>query len=511
MVAGTHSGVGKTTVATGLMAALADLGHTVSSAKVGPDFIDPGYHSMATGRPGHNLDAWICGADAIVPLTAAAASGTDLLVVEGVMGLFDGASWLPPPDRATDASGAMSNSPGLRDIAGQPSTLGQPGRGSTADVAIALDAPVVLVVDASSMSASVAALVHGYASHRPAVRLAGVILNRVGSPTHEVLLREALAPLADRGIPVLGALHRDPAFEWRDRHLGLVPVVEQPSAVRSAIGRLATAVRAGVDLGAIVALAGTAAPVPPGGIGSLPRTRRMTPSRRTVRVAVAGGRAFSFAYPDNLRRLSEAGAELLPFDPLTATGLPPDVVALYAGGGFPEVHAEALAANRPLLAEVRRRVGDGMVTWAECGGMLWLARSLDGHELCGAIDARGRMSERLALGYRSAIATVDSPIAAAGTTLRGHEFHYSNIDPTGSALHLTGRFDSRSDGFASQTLLASYLHLHLGADPAPAERFVATALAAVQRGTHGPRQPPPVEFEPSKAPPAQGTHTRPVA
>ena len=444
VVAGTHSGVGKT-------------------AKVGPDFIDPGYHAVATGRPAHNLDGWICGADAVAPLAAMAGHDADILVVEGVMGLFDGASWLPGAHPGDGRHRA--------------------GTGSTADVAIALGAPVVLVVDASSMSTSVAALVHGFATYRPGLRLAGVVLNRVGSPHHEELLREALEPFAHRGIPVLGALHRDDTFTWRDRHLGLVPVVEHPGQVRSSIDRVAAAIEAGIDLDATVALAGTAPPVPVGGIGSLPGTTRQTAEGQTVRIAVAGGKAFSFAYPDNLRRLAQAGAELVPFDPLVDADLPEAVDGLYAGGGFPEVYAADLAANAPLLAAVRHRVGAGLVTWAECGGALWLARSLDEHRQCGAIDARGRMTGRLTLGYRTATAIIDSPVATSGTVLRGHEFHYSTMDPSGDALSLVGRSGGGLAGFATPTLLASYLHLHLGADPTPAERFVATVAGGGSRGT----------------------------
>ena len=436
VVAGTHSGVGKTTVATGLMAALRRRGDRVAPAKVGPDFIDPGYHALATGRPGRNLDAWICGVERIAPLAAKAANGADVLVVEGVMGLFDGAA--------------------------------EPGNpASTAHVARLLDAPVVLVVDASAMSGSVAALVHGYSTFDPAVRIAGVVLNRVGSPAHESMLREALEPI---GIPVLGVLARADELGWRDRHLGLVPVVEQREAVEKSLDRLADAVDASCDLDAIWAVARAAPRLP---VGQAPTAR----ASGRARVAVAGGPAFSFTYPDNLELLDHAGAELVPFDPRADAALPDDVDAVYAGGGFPEVFVEELASNRALLDDVRGRVGRGLVTWAECGGLLWLSRSLDGHALCGALDAEGRMSERLTLGYRRAHATVDTLLAPAGAELRGHEFHYSSLDPAGEALMMSGRNGETRAGFASPRLFASYLHLHLAADPRIAERFVATAAS----------------------------------
>jgi cobyrinic acid a,c-diamide synthase len=437
VVAGTHSGVGKTTVATGLMAALSRRGVAVASAKVGPDFIDPGYHALATGRPARNLDAWICGSSTVAPLAARASASAEVLVVEGVMGLFDGA--------ALDAAdGAL---------------------GSTAEAAALLDAPVVLVVDASAMSTSVAALVHGYASFDRGVQVAGVVLNRVGSPGHEVLLREALEPL---GLPVYGALPRDDALHWRERHLGLVPVVEQRRQVGESLAALAAAIERHCDVPGLVALARSA---PARRVGRLVAAR---PSG-SARVAVAGGPAFSFSYPDNLERLEEAGAELVPFDPAGDEALPDRVDALYAGGGFPEVFLEALAANTPLLVDVRRRVANGLVTWAECGGLLWLARSLDGRPLSGVVPAAGHMTDRLTLGYRRARVRVASPLAEPGAELRGHEFHYSVLDPAGDALDLEGRFGAGPAGFATPSLLASYLHLHLGADPAPAERLVATA------------------------------------
>ena len=436
VVAGTHSGVGKTTIATGLMAALRRRGLQVAPAKVGPDFIDPGYHALATGRPARNLDAWICGEDRIAPLAAKAGRGADLLVVEGVMGLFDGAA--------------------------------EPGNpASTAHVARLLDAPVVLVVDASSMSGSVAALVHGFATFDPSVCVAGVVLNRVGSSAHERMLRDALAPL---DIPVLGAVTRADELAWRDRHLGLVPVVEQRDAVRASLDRLAVEIGASCDLDAILGV-GRAAPRLVAGEPPVAHPAA------AARVAVAGGPAFSFTYPDNLEMLEQAGAELVPFDPRRDPALPAGVDAVYAGGGFPEVFVEELAANEPLLADVRERVERGLVVWAECGGLLWLSRSLDGHPLCGALAAEGRMSDRLTLGYRTARVGADTPIATAGAELRGHEFHYSVLDPPGDALAMSGRDGSTRAGYASRRLLASYLHLHLASDPTMAERFVATASA----------------------------------
>lgn len=440
VIAGTRSGAGKTTVATGIMAALRRRGHRVAGAKVGPDFIDPGYHSVATGRPGRNLDPWMCGADAMVPLAARAGAGAEVLVVEGVMGLFDGAA------------------------DGTPS--------STAEVAKLLDAPVVLVVDAASMSHSVAALVHGYRTWDPDVRVAGVILNTVGSDNHEQMLRGALGAA---GVDVYGAVRRDDALSWRSRHLGLQPVAENREQVSRSLDRLASVIESSCDLAGLLRLAASARPVP---VPSLPGPRPVA----SARVAVAAGPAFSFCYQDNLEALTEAGAEVVAFDPCRDPSLPEGTDAVLAGGGFPELFAEALAANRPMLQSVAAHCRKGRVMWAECGGLLWLARSLDSCAMAGVVAADATMSGGRVLGYRSATITTASPLGPPGTELRGHEFHYSATDPPGDALVLSGRHGTVRGGFASPSLLASYLHVHLGAAPQLAEAFVRSAETSASAG-----------------------------
>jgi cobyrinic acid a,c-diamide synthase len=432
VIAGTSSGVGKTTVATGLMAAFRRRGVRVASAKVGPDFIDPGYHAAATGRPGRNLDAWMCGPAAIAPLAARAADGCELLIVEGVMGLFDGA-----------ADG---------------------GAASTADVARLLDAPVVLVVDARSMSQSVAALVSGYRSFDPTVHVTAVILNQVGSDNHEIMLREALAAI---DMPVLGVLRRDDSLVWRDRHLGLVPVVEHPEHVADSLDQLATLIEVGCDLDALDQLARSA---PSTVTAPLAEPQHVG----TPRIAVAGGPAFSFCYPDNLEMLGAAGADLIPFDP-RRDPLPEGVSGLIAGGGFPEVFAAELSENVTLLDDLRRRTANGLVVWAECGGLLWLCRSLDDQRLAGVIEADGTMTKRLHLGYRAGRTLTETPLGPTGTEFRGHEFHYSTVMPPGDALQFESRFTNRTDGFATRTMLATYLHVHLATRPDLAESFVRAA------------------------------------
>jgi len=435
VVAGTHSGVGKTTVATGIMAALTARGLRVSSAKVGPDFIDPSYHALATGRPARSLDVFLSGESLVPGLAADASQGADILIAEGVMGLFDG-----------------SSVPGID--------------GSTASVSRLLDSPVLLVVDASAMSGSVAAIVHGFATLDPRVRLAGIILNLVGSASHETLLREALEPLR---IPVLGAIYKDDALVWRERHLGLVPVAEEPEKIRASILRLSEMIARALDLDAIVSLARSA---PTRSVEGVPRAKEVG----HCRIAVCAGPAFSFVYPENLELLRQAGAETVLFDPLNETQLPDGCDALYAGGGFPEVYAAALASNNALLDDVRRRLGAGLVTWAECGGYLWLCDSLDGVSMAGVLPGvHARMTEKLTLGYRSATTQTESFFGPTGTHLRGHEYHRSEVSPPGGALEMTGRFGSAFAGYASPRLFASYLHQHLSASTELAERFVLAA------------------------------------
>jgi cobyrinic acid a,c-diamide synthase len=437
VIAGTHSGVGKTTVATGVMAALASRGLRVAAAKVGPDFIDPSYHAIATGRQSHSLDAFLSGDDLLPGLAGSAAKGADILVIEGVMGLFDGS--------------------------------GQPGcDGSTAALSRILDAPVVLVVDASAMSGSVAAIVHGFATLDDRVRLAGIVLNRVGSEGHALLLREALEPI---GIPVLGIIFQRDDLVWRERHLGLMPVAEDPEAVRSSVDCIGEVVGRSLDLDALVRLATMS---PTRNVSDPPRAKWMG----NCRLAVCGGPAFSFVYPENVELFKDAGAEIVVFDPLTERSLPQDCDALYAGGGFPELFAEGLGANRSLLEDVRVRVKAGMPTLAECGGLLWLCASLDDTPMAGALaNVHAQMSERLTIGYRMATTRRAGIFGPKGTALRGHEFHRSTTTPHGDALDLSGRFGSGRGGFSTLTLQASYLHQHLSATPELAERFIAVAAA----------------------------------
>ncbi|MFE7553045.1 cobyrinate a,c-diamide synthase [Streptomyces gardneri] len=461
VIAAPSSGAGKTTVATGLMAAFAGRGLAVSPHKVGPDYIDPGYHALATGRPGRNLDAYMCGTGLIAPLFLHGARGCDLAVVEGVMGLYDGAA-----DQGELAS--------------------------TAQVAKLLKAPVVLVVDASSQSRSVAALVHGFASWDPEVRIGGVILNKVATDRHEHLLREALG---GSGVPVLGVLRRAPAVATPSRHLGLVPVAERQAAAVEAVAAQAEQVLAGCDMEALLALARSAPelhaePWVPEVVGRLHAGGPVVPTRSapaermpttrpagrmpTPKVAVAGGAAFTFSYAEHAELLTAAGAEVVTFDPLRDESLPEGTSGLVIGGGFPEMYGAELSANEPLRKAVAELAAAGAPIAAECAGLLYLARSLDGRPMCGVLEADARMSERLTLGYRDAVAVSDSVLAPAGARMRGHEFHRTVIEPGAGALAAWGlrQPERRVEGFVQGGVHASYVHTHWAGSPEAAARFV---------------------------------------
>ncbi|HEY7146562.1 MAG TPA: cobyrinate a,c-diamide synthase [Streptosporangiaceae bacterium] len=445
VIAATRSGDGKTTVATGLMAALRAAGHRVSGHKIGPDYIDPGYHAAAAGRPGRTLDPWLTSEEMIAPLLRHGAAGADIAIIEGVMGLFDGAA-------------------------------GRGGFASTAHVAGLLDAPVVLVVSAAGAARSVAATVHGFATFDPGVRLAGVIVNQVSSARHERLLADGLA---EAGVRLLGALPRAAALHTPSRHLGLVPAAERARQVSDWLTALRELITAHLDIAALVAIA-RQAPALPGPAWS-PAPAAAEPARvagRPPRIAVAAGRAFTFGYTEHAEMLTAAGAELAGFDPMTDSQLPAGTDALVIGGGFPEVYARELSANTTLRAQVRERAAAGMPVVAECAGLLWLGARLDGLDQCGVLPATATMTGSLTLGYREATALRASPLLPAGAKVRGHEFHRTVSQPghgPGPAWRLA---NGSRQGWASPSLLASYLHLHWAGQPGAAARLAAAARRA---------------------------------
>lgn len=475
VIAAPASGHGKTTVATGLMAALRRAGHEVSGHKIGPDYIDPGYHALATGRPGRNLDPHLVGADLLVPLLRHGAANprpADLAIVEGVMGLFDGA-------------------------------IGRAGFASTAHVAGLIDAPVLLVVDVSASARTVGAVVHGLRGFDPSVRVAGVILNKAGSARHAA---EARAAVEGIGVPVLGVLFREDGISAPSRHLGLVPVAERDDA-RAALDRLAAQIGRRLDLAAIVRIARSAPDLrgadwdPAVAAGREPGRDPgcVSGTADGPVVAVAGGRAFTFRYTETEELLTAAGCRPVVFDPLAAAALPAGTAALYLGGGFPEVHSADLAGNQPLRADIAGRITTGLPTVAECAGLLYLCRSVDGAPMLGVVDAVATMTTRLTLGYREAVAAGPSVLAATGAPVTGHEFHRTTVapqagpDPAWLVDQVPHGFTLDPARTGRSTVHASYLHTHWAGYPALAARLAAAArryaaadrVPPVARGTSG--------------------------
>ncbi|HVV12908.1 cobyrinate a,c-diamide synthase [Amycolatopsis sp.] len=435
VIAAPGSGHGKTTIAAGLMAALRARGVKVSGHKVGPDFIDPSYHALATGMPPRNLDPFLQSEELLVPLLLHGAA--ELAVIEGVMGLFDG-------------------------------RLGTEGYASTAHVARLLDAPVVLVVDASAASRSVAATVLGFAKYDPRIELAGVILNKLGSQRHEDEIRAALAPT---GIPVLGALRRSEDIHAPSRHLGLVPAAERAAESLRMLPMLAEWITRGVDLEAVVRVARGA----PALAGKPWQPEGSWTGRRRV-VAAAAGPAFTFRYTETDELLAARGIDVVELDPLRDKTLPDECAGLYFGGGFPEVHAEELSANVPLREELASAIHNGLPVVAECAGLLYLCREIDGMPMIGALDATARMTERGALGYRRATAPAGHLLAQPGEEVTGHEFHRTEVLPRQGKVP-AWEWDGTAEGFASPTLHASYLHVHWAGHPRLARRFAAAVRA----------------------------------
>jgi cobyrinic acid a,c-diamide synthase len=486
VIAAPGSGHGKTSVATGLLGALRQRGLTVSPHKVGPDYIDPGYHTLAAGRPGRNLDPWLVGEEQIAAMFAHGASTptvADIAVIEGVMGLFDGAGNHEASERDDFAS--------------------------TAHVARLLRAPVVLVVDASGVSASVAALLHGFATFDPGTRVGGVIFNQVGSDYHAHLLAAA----AERtGVPVLGSVRRLDALAVPSRHLGLIPAAERGSDALAVVDALSAAIAASVDLDAVLQLARTAGPLPVAETQTAdtreiqdPSMERTVATRSPVTIAVAGGPAFTFGYAEHPELLAAAGAEVAVFDPLRDEKLPDGTAGLVIGGGFPEVHAAQLSANAALRSQVAALAKAGAPVLAECAGLLYLARSLDGQPMCGVLAIDAEMTGKLTLGYRDAVAVTGSALASVGSRVHGHEFHRTAIRtairasvgartepgaahgarpadaapaPAPNAWRWQARGGVAAEGFVQGGVHASYLHTHWNGVPGAADRIVAAARAA---------------------------------
>jgi len=450
VIAGTHSGVGKTTVTLALLAALTTRGRRVQSFKAGPDFIDPGHHSAVTGRLARNLDGWMLGERINRDIFARAAADADLSIIEGMMGLFDGSS---PVDE----------------------------KGSTAELAKQLSAPVLLVVDGSAMARSAAAMVSGYARFDSGLRVAGVVFNRVGSDRHYRLLKEAVE--AETDAVVMGYLKPDPGVTVPDRHLGLVTATEEGST--ELYGRLGEAATRTVDLDRIEALARSSGELAVAPTPSVPLDRGPT-----IRVGVAYDPAFCFYYPDNLDLLEAAGVELVKFSPLNDQVLP-KLDLLYLGGGYPELHGERLAKNTAMREAIRAFADRGGAIYAECGGMMYLTqaiRDFDGrsHEMVGLFPAEAVMKRPgLTLGYRELRVARSCVLGDVGLIARGHEFHYSSLVPTGRLEYAGTLTDAKGqargqDGLIVGNTLALYTHLHFASRPALAQALVASARSRLR-------------------------------
>ena len=458
-IAGAHSGVGKTTITVGVIAALRRRGLAVQPFKVGPDYIDPTYHTLAAGRPCRSLDTWMVPSDRVRALFAHAARQMDVSIVEGVMGLYDGLGY-------------------------------EEEAGSTAQVAKLLQSPVILVLDASKMARSAAALALGYLHFDPDLPLAGFIVNRVGSESHGRGVATTIEQAT--GLPVLGWLHRDPALDIPERHLGLVPTAE-PGRWQAFIDAAADRISSYLDLDRLLALSRNAPPLPsPDMPDRFLRWQASTCGRRPV-VAVAQDRAFHFTYPCNLDLLRAAGAEIAFFSPLQDAGLPTGTAGILLSGGFPELYAAELSANEGMRCALRQAHERGMPIYAECGGLMALTQSivdLDGreHPMFGLLPGRSVMRGKLSLGYRLARAAGDSWLFSRDEVVRGHEFHYSawegrpaDMRPAYHLLSRDGGGTFGEEGACLGSLWASYVHLHFWGKPERSLRFVQACTSYTER------------------------------
>ena len=459
LIAGTASGVGKTTVMTSLAVALRRRGLRVATFKCGPDYLDPTYHAKASGRPCHNLDGWMMGREAVLSTFLRASANADVALIEGVMGFYDGAS--PTSDA-----------------------------GSAAEIAKWLEAPVTLVVDSSGMARSIAAVVKGFAVFDPEVRLKGVVTSRLGSRSHGDLLRKSCAVYLLEQV-YLGGMPEDRSLAFASRHLGLNSARHGglPDDVLERLGDMA---EQWLDLDAILGLAQEAPDLALPPLVGEPASSVSVPYK--PRIGIALDQAFDFYYEDNLRRLEAAGAELVLFSPLGDTDLP-QIDALYLGGGYPELHAERLADNRGMKEAIARFASRGGPIYAECGGLIYLTEELqllDGrsYPMVGLLPGKVTMGEKLkALGYVEVETQAPTPLGGAGTRFRGHQFRYSDLaverQQTSLVYSVRRRRDQQTftEGFVQGNVLGSYVHAHWASNPSIPPNFVKKA-AAFHEGNH---------------------------
>jgi cobyrinic acid a,c-diamide synthase len=442
VIAGTQSGVGKTTIATGIMATLKGRGLRVQPFKVGPDYIDPTYHAMATGLPSRNLDSWMLSPQTISELFTRAAQKADISVIEGVMGLYDGHS-------------------GLDDS------------GSTAKVAKLLNAPTILIIDASKMARSAAAIALGYVKFDPDLNFAGFIINKIGSDRHYAWVKEAIEQATS--LPVLGYLPQNTDLKMPERHLGLIPTIE--TAGIQFIEPLRQQIEQTVNIDQLLEIAHSVHPVEAQYIEPLLFPTRPIPP--TVNIAYAWDEAFCFYYQDNLDLLEAYGARLLPFSPINDNSLPSNIQGIYIGGGFPEIYAKRLSQNHAIVESIREAAGKGIPVYGECGGFMYLSKGITDFEgiryqMAGLVPGWSVMKNRLTrMGYVEIESLEDTILSPKGTRLRAHEFHWSEMEsdltlPAYRVLHP----NERTEGYSNGNVLTSYVHLHFGTNPDLARNFI---------------------------------------
>lgn len=443
IIAGTGSSVGKTTLTIGIMSALRKRGLVVQGFKCGPDYIDPTYHTAVTSRPSRNLDSWMMNEDCVREVFNRGSKGADISIIEGVMGLFDGRS-------------SLSN------------------EGSTAHISEIVEAPVLLVLNVQSMARSTAAIVKGFQSFSPGVRIGGIIANKAGSESHYKLVKDAIEQ--ECGVPVIGHLKRDMQLGIPERHLGLVPSIGR-GELEPFFTRLGEQVAEHIDLDRLLEIAESPPlSLPLRLLNESPLFTDQPTSKRGIRLAVAKDAAFHFYYPENLELLEQAGAELVFFSPLAGERVPADADGLYIGGGFPEEFAGRLAELTVVKESFKQRIEQGLPTLAECGGFMFLTDSIEDtqgnrYPMVGLIQGQVVMQTKFAaLGYREVTGMDGNFLLGTGDIARGHEFHYSTFQP-GEQLRLAPAFESQGragtkpEGYAVGNLVAGYPHVHFASNP----------------------------------------------
>ena len=446
MIAGTHSGVGKTTIVTGILAILKNLGYSVQSYKIGPDYIDPGYHQLASGKPSHNLDSWLIPQEKIPPYFIRTAKKSQISIIEGVMGLYDG---------------------------------GRNGVSSSASIAKLLQVPVILVIDAKSMGESAAAIALGFKSYDSDVNLVGVIINRLGSKNHELMIREGMKKI---GIPILGCVYRDTVLTTPERHLGLTPTTEHDATIL--IKNLTEKLLSQINIDLLIQIAEQSPKLPE-------ITGEFTPSSMThLRIGVAMDEVFSFYYTESLDVFRKLGAEIIPFSPLHDKELPENIHGLISGGGFPEMFLEQLSANIPMHTSIKSTAAKGLPIYAECGGLMYLCREISSfsgasYPMVNLVPAVCEMQNKLqTVGYVEALSLEDNVLIKNGEKLRGHEFHFSLMKPDKKntfpwAFQFTKMRTGQqyAGGYVKENILASYLHMHFMGNEKAAASFVNRCLS----------------------------------